>query len=291
MKINKTIINKLIKGDVKATDGNNYRFTLGQLTIDLPCKLVVDKTYPFLEAKTRIDIVDQLDPLATGSDTGLTLKDLQLKRIVPFASKDEARPILTCINIEPDNLVATDSYRLLNITGDYKTLPQGLYEAKALELALSIYGEEEPIRRENNSLRIGTMVIRPTSGEYPNWKQLVPSYDTLKVTLPLAKKLKHPTISGGMVWNKITKDAIRTTATIENLSTSERQEVDLVDPIPLDKTLESYCDEINFNQEYFAVISQVFDGKQIDLGYLDHLKPVVFNKDNVTALLMPVRVK
>lgn len=290
MKLNKTIINKLIKSDVKVKDQNNYRFMLGQLTIDLPC-VDVNKAYPFIEAKTRIDILDQLEPLANGSDTGLTLKDLQLNKIVPFASKDEARPILTCINIEPDNLVATDSYRLLNITGDFHELPEGLYEAKALELALSIYGEEEPIRSENNILRIGTMVIRPTDGEYPNWKQLVPNYDTLKVTLPLAKKLKHPTISGGMVWNKITKDAIRTTATIENLSTSERQEVDLVDPIPLDKTLESYCDEINFNQEYFAVISQVFDGKQIDLGYLDHLKPVVFNKDNVTALLMPVRVR
>lgn len=49
---------------------------------------------------------------------GHVLLDRKVAAVLPFASKDQTRPILTCVRVTPDHVEATDSYRLIRVDLD-----------------------------------------------------------------------------------------------------------------------------------------------------------------------------
>jgi len=114
-----------------------------------------------------------------------------LRQVVPGASKDDARPILTgvLLTASPDGLrlVATDSYRLaLRDLQGVSMLAEGqkvLVAAKGLgevqRLLTSVgTGEIDVVLGEREVVfRVGTTEVttRLIEGEFPNYQQLIPS--------------------------------------------------------------------------------------------------------------------
>jgi DNA polymerase-3 subunit beta len=113
-----------------------------------------------------------------------------LRQVVPGASRDDARPILTGVLLTASSgglrLVATDSYRLaLRDLQGVSMLEEGqkvLVAAKGLgevqRLLSSETGEIEVVLGEREVVfRVGTTEVttRLIEGEFPNYQQLIPS--------------------------------------------------------------------------------------------------------------------
>jgi DNA polymerase III subunit beta len=113
-----------------------------------------------------------------------------LRQVVPGASRDDARPILTGVLLTASSgglrLVATDSYRLaLRDLQGVSMLEEGqrvLVAAKGLgevqRLLSGASGEIEVVLGEREVVfRVGTtdVTTRLIEGEFPNYQQLIPS--------------------------------------------------------------------------------------------------------------------
>src|ERR1700712_4737930 len=113
-----------------------------------------------------------------------------LRQVVPGASRDDARPILTGVLLTASTgglrLVATDSYRLaLRDLQGVSMLEEGqkvLVAAKGLNevqrLLSNETGEIEGVLGEREVVfRVGTTEVPPRliEGEFPNYQQLIPS--------------------------------------------------------------------------------------------------------------------
>jgi DNA polymerase-3 subunit beta len=113
-----------------------------------------------------------------------------LRQVVPGASRDDARPILTGVLLTASSgglrLVATDSYRLaLRDLQGVSMLAEGqkvLVAAKGLgevqRLLSSESGDIEVVLGEREVVfRVGTTEVttRLIEGEFPNYQQLIPS--------------------------------------------------------------------------------------------------------------------
>jgi DNA polymerase III subunit beta len=100
--------------------------------------------------------------------------------VVGFASKDEARPILTGVLVTPERMVATDSYRLawVDLAGHYSG-PEwsALVPSKALRPLVKVAGEIRATFGEREaSFSAGTgrtITTRLIEGEFPNYRGLV----------------------------------------------------------------------------------------------------------------------
>jgi DNA polymerase III subunit beta len=111
-----------------------------------------------------------------------------LRQVVPAASKDDARPILTGVLLtasgEGLRLVATDSYRLAvrDLTG-VSMLAEGqkvLVGAKGLSEVQRLLGSGEIevfLAERDVTFRVGNadVTARLIEGDFPNYQQLIPS--------------------------------------------------------------------------------------------------------------------
>lgn len=116
-----------------------------------------------------------------------------IRAVVPAASGDEARPVLTgCLLEVAENgtaqLVATDSYRLHVSTAGSGWVRPGRYiiPARALAYVAKCIGRRPAYSRVAMhcsdgavGFELGTvrLVVRLIEGEFPNWRQLIPDGD------------------------------------------------------------------------------------------------------------------
>jgi DNA polymerase-3 subunit beta len=111
-----------------------------------------------------------------------------LRQVVPAASKDDARPILTGVLLTAASgglrLVATDSYRLavrdLQGVSMLEAGQKVLVAAKALAEVQRLLGDgsiEVTLAERDAKFRIGAAEVttRLIEGEFPNYEQLIPS--------------------------------------------------------------------------------------------------------------------
>jgi DNA polymerase-3 subunit beta len=156
-----------------------------------------------------------------------------LKQVVPAASRDDARPILTGVLVastaEGVRLVATDSYRLAVSDLDGLTvLPEGrtvLVGAKGLGELQRLLGEgtvEVYLGERYVTFRLGStdLTARLIEGDFPNYQQLIPSGYPNRLTVErdaLAQAVERVSLVGG-----VNRDSapIKLTMTAEGLELS-----------------------------------------------------------------------
>ena len=298
MKLNKTLLNKLSRRSLIVTSETRTMIKRDHSRIILD-NAAINAAQPFFthvcQDKGLVVGEGTIEDITDRTSTGLTLGDLQLDKVAPVAYADETRPVLTCINISADAITATDSYRLITVSGDYEKLPQGLYKATDLSLALAIYGPDMAIDRGPDgfygaSLIVGDMQIEQAADydTYPNWKALFPdswTYEVTSTVLPVTKEIKHPLGSKKPVMVDITGNAVYTVASIDGGKSF----------VNLDSTVhishDNFDDDatVSINQVFYAHLTKVFNGAPVSIEWIAQNKPILFSQEQTRYLVMPIR--
>ena len=227
-----------------------------------------------------------------------------LRQVVRAASSDDARPILTGVLMAAEGdglrLVATDSYRLAvrDLRGA-SVLREGqavLVPSKALgELARVLSGAETVTLRlaeRDATFEVGgtTLTTRLIEGEFPNYRQLIPSSHPNRLTVgrePLLDALRRVKLlarEASPVRIALRADGIELTATTQDVGQAQED---------LDAKYEGTEMVIAFNPEYLADGIEAITGDEVTLETVDALKPAVVRSvegAEYLYLLMPVRV-
>ena len=228
-----------------------------------------------------------------------------LRQVVRAASSDDARPILTGVLMTADEgrlrFVATDSYRLAvrDVPGA-TVLREGqrvLVPSKALaELQRLLASAEEVTLRlaehdatfEVPGVRLTTRLIE---GEFPNYRQLIPSSypnrltvakDALLVALRRVKLLARDATTPVRI--ALRSDTIGLTVVTTEVGQASEE---------VDAKYEGSEMTVAFNPAYLIDGIEAVDGDEVLLETIDALRPAVLRAtegDEYLYLLMPVRV-
>jgi DNA polymerase III subunit beta len=243
---------------------------------------------------------------ATGDEVTLDAAALAdaLRQVVRAASHDDARPILTGVLMAAEGdglrLVATDSYRLAvrDLPGA-TVLREGqavLVPSKALgELARVLSGAEQVTLRlgeRDATFEVGDarLTTRLIEGEFPNYRQLIPSAHPNRLTvgreplLDAIRRVKLLAREATPVRITLRPDGIELTAVTQDVGQASEE---------VDAKYEGAEMVIAFNPEYLAEGIEAVSGDEVTLETIDALKPAVVRSvesQDYLYLLMPVRV-
>jgi DNA polymerase-3 subunit beta len=227
-----------------------------------------------------------------------------LKQVVRAASHDDARPILTGVLMAAEGdglrLVATDSYRLAvrDLPGT-TVLREGqtvLVPSKALGELTRVLSGADTVRlrlsERDATFEVGEtkLTTRLIEGEFPNYRQLIPSTHPNRLTVgrePLLEALRRVKLlarEATPVRITLKPEGIELTAITQDVGQAHED---------LDAKYEGTEMVIAFNPEYLADGVEAVEGDEVTLETVDALKPAVVrsveNQDYL-YLLMPVRV-
>ncbi len=261
------------------------------------------------ESSLRLLPADEFPRLAMPADEAVTLaaKDFAgaLRQVVPAASADDARPILTGVLLAAEagglRLVATDSYRLAvrdlpgtSVLGEGQSV---LVPSRALRELERLLGSAEEV-----TLRLGDreaafevgdvrLTTRLIEGEFPNYRGLIPASHPNRLTVGrealveavkrvklMARELNTP------VRLAMSADGLELVAITQDVGQAHEQ---------LDATYEGTELTVAFNPEYLLSGVEVTPGDEIHLDTVDAQKPAVIRAGEAQEflyLLMPVRV-
>ncbi len=226
-----------------------------------------------------------------------------LRQVVPAASNDDSRPILTgvLISAEADGLrmVATDSYRLsvCDLPGVSVMEAGGsvLIPSKALSELSRILGDDDVVinlgEREAsfavNDIRLLTRLIE---GDFPNYRGLIPEQHPNKLTLSrdellnALRRVKLLARESTPVRLEMSSDGIELLAITQDVGTAREG---------LDGTYTGAPLTVAFNPQYLLEGAEASPRDEICLATIDELKPAVITtegSEDFLYLLMPVRV-
>jgi DNA polymerase-3 subunit beta len=261
------------------------------------------------ESSIRLLPADEFPRLAMPADDAVTISAQEfataLHQVVPAASADDARPILTGVLLAAEEgglrLVATDSYRLAvrDIPGA-SILREGqsvLVPSRALRELERLLGSAEEITLrlgereasfEVGDLRLTTRLIE---GEFPNYRGLIPAShpnqltvgrDTLVEAVRRVKLMaREPNTPVRLAMNA---DGLELVAITQDVGQAHEQ---------LDATYTGEELTVAFNPDYLLSGVEVSPGDEITLYTVDAQKPAVIRAQGAEEflyLLMPVRV-
>jgi DNA polymerase-3 subunit beta len=252
--------------------------------------------------------VDDFPRLDAPSATGVTLPAAAfghaVSQVERAASKDESRPILTGVLLTAEEqglrLVATDSYRLAMCDlPEVSVLSSGqrvLLPSRALrELERILPGTGEVTLRlgerdatfEVDGTRLSTRLIE---GEFPNYRQLIPSSYPNRVVIarePLLDAIRRVRVMAAdatPVRLVIDADEVRLNTVNQDQGTADAVVEARFEGTPL---------TVAFNPQYLFDGVEAASGDEVVLDTLDALKPAVVrpvDREDFLYLLMPVRV-
>lgn len=273
-------------------------------------KSLATDDYPALPGEDRQADADVVRVELSGGDLATALA-----QVVKSASADESRQVLTGVlwEIGSENLTlaATDSYRLavrdLKVAGGPAETRKVILPARALsELARVLQAGggatlTTEVRENLISFRLtpaaqegagaGDSVIssRFIEGEFPNYRQLLPSGYTNKLTVERESLLEVVRRVGLLAQNNLPVK-LQLGAELEisahTPDVGEGQEV-------LDATYEGEALVIAFNPQFLVDGASAIQHANIRLEAGDGLKPAILKgegDDSFTYLLMPVRL-
>jgi DNA polymerase-3 subunit beta len=230
-----------------------------------------------------------------------------LRQVVPGASRDDARPILTGVLLTASagglRLVSTDSYRLaLRDLQGVSMLEEGqrvLVAAKGLgevqRLLSGAAGEIEVVLGEREVVfRVGTtdVTTRLIEGEFPNYQQLIPSGYPNRLTV--AREALQSAVNRVRLVGQ-SKD----TAPIRLGMTSEGLELSAIaqDVGEAHESVEAKYEgtdlTVAFNSQFLLDGIDAAASDEVVIESIDPLKPAVMkatDSGDFLYLLMPVRI-
>jgi DNA polymerase-3 subunit beta len=242
----------------------------------------------------------------TGDPLTLSAGELAdaLRQVVPAASSDDARPILTGVLLAAEagglRLVATDSYRLSvrDLPGT-SVLAEGqhvLVPSRALEeLGRMLPGVETVELRlgeRDASFSVGEtrLTTRLIEGEFPNYRGLIPASYPNQLTvgrdalLEAIRRVKLMAREATPVRLVMKTDGLELVAITQDVGQAHEE---------IDAKYEGAELTVAFNPEYLQKGVEVAPGDEIVISTLDALKPAVLRStenEDFLYLLMPVRV-
>jgi DNA polymerase-3 subunit beta len=242
----------------------------------------------------------------TGEAVTLAAADFAeaLRQVVPAASHDDARPILTGVLMAAEagglRMVATDSYRLaLRDLPGTSVLREGqsvLVPSRALgELTRLLAGADHVTLRladDAASFEVGNVRMRTRllEGEFPNYRQLIPSaYPNRAIIgkeplLDAVRRVKLLAREATPVRIALKADGLELTAITQDVGTAHED---------LDAKYEGNEMVVAFNPEFLIDGVEAIPGDEVQLETLDALKPATVRPTGGSEylyLLMPVRV-
>jgi DNA polymerase-3 subunit beta len=227
-----------------------------------------------------------------------------LRQVVRAASTDDARAVLTGVLLAAEDdgvrMVATDSYRLaVRDLPPSSMLAAGqkvLVPSRALsELQRILSGADELSVRlgareavfEAGGTRLTTRLIE---GEYPNYRNLLPSSypNTLTVgreaLLEALRRVKILAQDSTPVRLTLGGGTLQLTAITQDVGNAHEE---------IDASYDGAEMTVAFNPDYLAAGIDAVDGDEVTLATMDPMKPAVLRgvgHDDYLYLLMPVRV-
>lgn len=234
-----------------------------------------------------------------GRTVTLSASDIAVvRRVAPFASSDDARPILTGILFADDRVVSTDSYRLvigtvqadlgapaLFLASSVRLLPRKMLESETVEITVG----EHDFAWEFDGMSVVTRLI---TGEFPNYKDLVPKasaatnrYTVNRADLIVAVKRAEAVIPKNDPSKPVRFKASGIELVVEANVTTVGVVTESV-PAEVDGTDMSFA----FNPVYFRECLGALTGEIVTIQMADCLRPAMMVEHDLTLLLMPVRV-
>lgn len=231
-----------------------------------------------------------------------------LHQVVPAASGDDARPILTGVLFAAEGdglrLVATDSYRLavrdVAASGVLGAEQQVLVPSRALReierllgpsasltLRLSERDASFEVVSEGVTTRLETRLIE---GDFPNYRQLIPSEYPNELTVSrevlaeAVRRVKLMAREGTPVRLSMSAEGLELVAVTQDVGQASEA---------VDATFAGEDLTVAFNPEYLLDGIEIATGDEVTLSTLDALKPAVLRSTDSSSflyLLMPVRV-
>lgn len=250
-------------------------------------------------------------PQPTGDSVNVPAGDLAraFRQVVPAASSDDARPILTGVLMAARGdglrLVATDSYRLaLRDLPEAQVLEQGqqvLVPSRALEelgrildaskdVAMRL-GEREVTFEVGDDTQSAQVTCRLIAGDFPSYEPLIPdSHDNrLEVErtalLEAARRLRLlARDTNAPLRMEMRDNSIELTVISQDVGSASEE---------VDATYDGTPTTVAFNPDYLIEGLDAAGGDTVELVRLDALKPAVLRtpgRGEFLYLLMPVRV-
>ncbi len=261
------------------------------------------------ESSLRLLPADEFPRLAMPADDAVTLDAKEFARalhqVVPAASADDARPILTGVLLAAEEgglrLVATDSYRLAvrDLPGT-TVLSEGqsvLVPSRALRELERLLGSSEEVTlrlgEREATFEIGNtrLTTRLIEGEFPNYRGLIPASHPNRLTVgreALVEAVKRVKLMARELNTPVRlamgADGLDLVAITQDVGQAHEQ---------LDATYEGSDLTVAFNPDYLLSGVEVTPGDEIHLDTVDAQKPAVIRAGGAQEflyLLMPVRV-
>jgi DNA polymerase-3 subunit beta len=228
-----------------------------------------------------------------------------LRQVVPAASRDDARPILTGVLVastaEGVRLVATDSYRLaVRDLAGISLLPEGhkvLVGAKGLGELQRLLGDEDVevfLGERHVTFRLASTEVsaRLIEGDFPNYQQLIPSGYPNKLTVDrdaLTAAVERVSLVGGSnrdsapIRLAMSADGLELSATAQDVGQSFE---------PVEAKYEGTDLTVAFNSRFLLDGIEAADASEVTIESTDPLKPAVLRGGDTDFLylLMPVRI-
>jgi DNA polymerase III subunit beta len=246
-------------------------------------------------------------PEVTGASARVAAPALAeaLRQVIPAASRDDARPILTGVLLTARSgglrLVATDSYRLavrdLQGVSMLSEDQHVLVAAKGLsEVQRLLTGGEIDVTLSEREVKFGIgnaeITTRLIEGEFPNYEQLIPSGYPNRLTVD-REALDAAVKRVRLVGQGRDSSPIRLAMNAEGLELSAiAQEVGEAREM-VEAKFEGSDLTVAFNSEFLIDGIQVVGGSEVVLESLDPLKPATLraaDNSDFLYLLMPVRI-
>lgn len=326
-----------LDGDLLTIDGSDLDLTItvevkvagdvdGKVVI--PSKLIVDIVKALESGSVTVDFegesatvsggrsefsvhvipADEYPQLSEPEADSLTMEAEQfseaLRQVVPAASSDDSRPILTGVLMTAETgglrLVATDSYRLgVRDLPGASVLDEGqsvLVPSRALHEVSRLMGSSTDLtlvlgEREASFLVDGVkLTTRLIEGDFPNYKGLIPQEQSNKLTVGRAallealKRVKLMAREATPVRLTMSQGSVELVAITQDVGKASEQ---------LDADYSGEDLTVAFNPEYLLEGLEVTPGDEVVLGTQDELKPALLRSTEVADflyLLMPVRV-
>jgi len=262
------------------------------------------------EFKLPFDPVDEFPRLPECNKDVGHLRDEDVENIVrlkQFTAKDELRPVMSCVYLEKDQMIATDAHRLcwLPMKGEVTEnimIPREKIELLKEVMNCDVFSNEGYDTMEGGTIRFQgatcEVFVRTVSGKYPDYKAVLPKETpiTCKIsrkevleTLGCAKECANK--SNYQAVFELSKKAMEVSSQDLDRSLEFKETIEAETEMPEDKFIVGFDLSLligilkDIDETYVTLMFQDDRGKDGKEGQKGQTRAAMVNKNH---LIMPV---